>query len=234
MRGLDMNSQVHIVIPVLNEYQIIRNNLGCLNRLSTRVPVIFVDGNSCDNSADLLADNDFNVVTTSVTGRGAQLCAGVRQLPSECRAVIFLHVDTRLPDNFDYMIKSALNQSVWGHFTVKLDSDRLRLRIIQLMMNLRSKISGIATGDQAIFVDRSIVTDYLADLEQHPLMEDIYLSKTLKNNHGPASVINQPVITSPRYWIKNGILKSVLKMWKFRLLYYFGHSPRSLYQQYYK
>lgn len=229
-----MTSQVYIVVPVLNEHQLIRTNLSCLNKLSMQVPVIFVDGNSCDSTADLLADNGFNVVTASVSGRGAQLCAGVRQLPAECRIVLFLHIDTRLPDNFDHLIKIAINKSVWGHFTVKLDSDKRLLRIIQFMMNLRSKISGIATGDQAIFVDRSVVANYLSELEQHPLMEDIYLSKVLKNRFGRASVINQPVISSPRYWIKNGVIKSVLKMWKYRLLYYFGNCPSSLYQQYYK
>ena len=105
--------------------------------------------------------------------------------------------------------------------------------MIQVLMNLRSRVTGIATGDQAIFVTKNELLNHVDKLKEHPLMEDIYLSKVLKAKLGRAYIIKDPVITSIRYWEKNGIFKTILKMWKFRLMYFFNISPKTLYQRYY-
>jgi hypothetical protein len=132
------------------------------------------------------------------------------------------------------MISQISTSNYWGRFRVRLDSDKFIFKIIQLMMNIRSYLTGIATGDQAIFASKHELILHKDKMIEHSLMEDIYLSKALKSRLGPGNIIKQPVTTSVRYWESHGIATTILKMWKYRLLYFIGVSPSYLYQQYYK
>ena len=229
-----MSSSLCIVIPVLNESKTILQRLDELKKLTDVASIIFVDGNSSDDTAQLLNQHGFKVLTSVSKGRGAQLAYGVSNCNTDCENILFLHIDSQLPCNAVRLIKDALNQSSWGRFDIKLDADQYLFRVIQTMMNLRSKLTNIATGDQSIFVKKDIFLTYANKVAEHPLMEDIYLSKVLKKNHGSAYIISQPIITSTRYWIKNGVIKTILKMWAFRVLYFLGVSPQKLYSMYYR
>jgi len=223
-----------IVIPVFNEQETIRKQIESLLRLNAQAPIIFVDGNSSDQTVELLKQHELQVITSPQPGRGAQISFGVINVPSDCNYVLFLHIDTQLPTEFEQLINEALNDCVWGHFCVQLNSDKAMLKIIQFTMNLRSKMTSIATGDQAMFVRKDEFLTYSSDVADHPLMEDIFLSATLKKHHGRAKVIKKPVITSARYWSSHGVIKTIIKMWSFRLMYFFGVSPKKLYQLYYR
>ena len=227
-----MPSNITIIIPVLNEQLAIQDNIEYLNTLTTNCEVLFVDGHSSDNTVQTLKDNHHNVITSPNQGRGAQLSFGVSNVHAEL--ILFLHIDTKLPQGFESKIIQHTKLDYWGRFNIKLDSDKVIFKIIQLMMNMRSNITGIATGDQAIFVTRNEFMNHLDKMIDHPLMEDIYLSKALKSNLGRAHIVEEPVTTSVRYWESRGIIRTIITMWKFRLMYFFGKSPKQLYQRYYK
>ncbi len=228
-----MDKNITIVIPVLNEEQLIRDNSSYLKSLNNHSNLLFVDGGSSDNTVSSLQSLSCKTTLSPSKGRGAQISWGAQNTDQHCKIILILHIDTKLPNEFDRMIKNALSDHAWGRFTVKLDSEKMTFKLIQFMMNLRSRISGIATGDQAIFVKKSIFLKYHHQMTQHPLMEDIFLSKTLKKFHGCAKIIERPVVTSTRYWSKNGVLVTIIKMWIFRLLYFLGVSPKRLYKFYY-
>ncbi|MFK8027747.1 MAG: TIGR04283 family arsenosugar biosynthesis glycosyltransferase [Gammaproteobacteria bacterium] len=228
-----MKSKISIVIPVLNEEKIVRNNITRLNKLKTKCDVLFVDGQSIDDTVNVLKENQQQVVTSPIKGRGAQLAYGAKCVNEDTELILFLHIDTELPTGFELKIRIKPNIDYWGRFDIKLDSNKKVYKMIQVMMNLRSRITGIATGDQAIFVTKNELLNHVDKLKEHPLMEDIYLSKVLKAKLGRAYIIKDPVITSIRYWEKNGIFKTILKMWKFRLMYFFNISPKTLYKRYY-
>ena len=229
-----MHTNIAIIIPVLNEEPAILKNIEYLQSLEEQCDVIFVDGNSSDNTVQTLKDNHHKVITSPISGRGAQLSFGASNLNELIELILFLHVDTKLPDKFESMIRKQSKLDYWGRFNIRLDSNKVIFKIIQLMMNIRSKVTGIATGDQAIFVTKNEFMNHLDNMIEHPLMEDIYLSKALKSRLGRGIIIKEPVTTSIRYWEKNGIFTTMVKMWKFRILYYFGASPKQLYQRYYK
>ena len=228
-----MISPIHVIIPILNEKRVIQENLQYLKLLNSICPILFVDGNSKDGSEQILKKNDFEVIKSRIKGRGAQMSFGAVNANSQCEILLFLHIDTRLPDNFNELIVNALKEHAWGRFEIKLNSNRLIFKVIQFQMNLRSKITSIVTGDQSIYVKKDIFLKYADEMKNHPLMEDIYLSKVLKKHYGHAKIINQPVTTSVRYWLKHGIIQTIIRMWVYRLLYFFGVSPQKLYQIYY-
>lgn len=229
-----MSTQLTIIIPVFNEELTIRNNLEYLNALASNHDVLFVDGASSDATVQTLKDNHHQVITSPIHGRGAQLSFGCSNANNSTRLILFLHIDTKLPQGFESMIAKHTDSNYWGRFNVRLDSDKTIFKIIQFMMNVRSKITGIATGDQAIFVSKNELMKHVDEMIEHPLMEDIYLSKTLKSRLGRGQIIKHPATTSVRYWENNGIISTMIKMWKYRLLYFFGVSPKQLYQSYYK
>ncbi len=226
--------KITIVIPILNEELTIRKNLVYLRSLHTDYELLFVDGNSSDSTVQLLQDNQFKVITSSVRGRGAQISLGGSNAGKSTELILFLHIDTRLPQNFESMILRQTDNNYWGRFDVKLDSDKAMFKIIEWMMNKRAQLTGIATGDQAIFVSKNEFIRLAGNIAEYPLMEDIYLSKMLKKRLGRGIIIKSPVTTSVRYWEINGVFSTILKMWKYRLMYFFGVSPAKLYQRYYK
>ena len=216
-----------IIMPVLNEAACIGTTLRALSPLRTRgAEVIVVDGGSRDGTAELarsLADR----VLVAPRGRAKQMNAGAAAAKGD--AFLFLHADTRLPDNADMSILAALATRPWGRFDVRFDSGGW-LRVVALAMNLRSRLTGIATGDQAMFVGRKAFIE-AGGFVPIPLMEDIALSARLRRIGRPYC-ISTPVTTSARRWRKNGIGRTILLMWQLRLRYFFGADPARLARTY--
>jgi rSAM/selenodomain-associated transferase 2 len=213
-----MNPQLSIIIPVLNEAQHIRETLRLLQPLRKRGhEVIMVDGGSSDDTVEL-ATSLADVVLNASPGRAGQMAAGVDA--SHHPIIWFLHADTQIPADADREIIHALQSSGWGRFNVTLSGPHPLFRIIETMINLRSCLSGIATGDQGIFVSRELY-EIIGGMPHQPLMEDVELSRLLKC-HGRPACIKLPVQTSSRRWEKNGILRTILLMWGLRAAYALG------------
>jgi rSAM/selenodomain-associated transferase 2 len=207
-----------IIIPTLDEEQSIVNCLMALQPLRDRCELIVVDGGSMDNTRALaqpLADK----VIESVKGRAIQMNTGSENAVGE--ALIFLHADTFLPQNALNQVAQAINNnSQWGRFDVSLSGSHPMLKVIAIFMNWRSRITGIATGDQAIFLSKRLF-DSVGRYPAIPLMEDIELCKKLKKISPPVC-LKAKVTSSGRRWEQFGVIKTVLLMWSLRLRYYFG------------
>jgi rSAM/selenodomain-associated transferase 2 len=219
-----------IIIPVLNEEAGIVAALEALVEHRSRGhELIVVDGGSSDRTAELarpLAD----AVLTAPRGRGAQMDAGAARATGD--VLLFLHADTRLPLAADRLILDGLQRSahVWGRFDVTIAGRSPLLRIVAWTMNLRSRLSGIATGDQAIFVTRTVFAE-CGGYPDVPLMEDIALSHRLKRISRPLCLRTR-VTTSGRRWDERGVLRTILLMWRLRLAYFLGAEPRRLARRY--
>ncbi len=225
-----MNGLLSIIIPALNEEDIITGTLERLKVLrEAGHEVIVVDGGSFDKTYSLAAQYADSVLLAE-EGRGWQMNAGAEYANNDI--LLFLHSDTRLPDNADQLINQALQQDgkSWGRFDVRLSGKARLLRVVERMINWRSSFTGIATGDQAIFIKASTFKqiDGFADI---PLMEDLDFSRRLKRITRPIC-IKTPVITSSRRWEQNGIIRTILLMWSLRLAYSLGVSPKTLKKYY--
>lgn len=213
-----------IIVPVLNEAPGITHFLAGLSELRARgAQLIVVDGGSSDGTPALAAPLA-DLLIHSKGGRANQMNAGAAQAQGE--ALMFLHADTILPPDSDRLIAAALKEFRWGRFDVGFDGAHRLLPLIAAMMNLRSRMTGIATGDQAMFMLHEAFTD-LGGYASIPLMEDIELSRRLKRLGRPAC-LRQRVATSSRRWEKHGIWRTVFLMWRLRLAYFFGADPRQL------
>lgn len=219
---------VSIIIPVLNEEGSIK---GLLQQLQVYRQqgheVIVVDGGSTDKTvsiSELLSDK----VITSKSGRATQMNNGVGE--AKHNVFWFLHADTLIQENAIDNIQRALATQEWGRFNIKLSGSNILFRLIERMINLRSCLSGIATGDQGIFVKRKTF-ESVNGYTNIPLMEDIALSKKLKKISKPVC-LKSNLITSSRRWERNGILSTVLLMWRLRFLYWIGMSANKLVGQY--
>jgi rSAM/selenodomain-associated transferase 2 len=216
--------RLSIVIPVLDEAAGIVDVLARLAPLRRRgAEVLVVDGGSRDGTAALAAPHADRVLATK-PGRAWQMHAGA--LAASGDALLFLHADSVLPDDADRLIASALQARAWGRFDVRLDGGHPMFRVIEAMMNLRSRATGIATGDQAIFIRRTAY-DALGGFAPLPLMEDIDFSTRARRLGRPAC-LRQRVRTSARRWQKHGIARTILLMWRLRLAYFLGADPRRL------
>jgi rSAM/selenodomain-associated transferase 2 len=224
-----MNGRLSIIVPVLDEAAGIEAALMALSPCRARgVEVIVVDGGSRDGTAGL-ADRLASRVLIASRGRAAQMNAGAAMARGDI--LLFLHADTQLPDNADLLIQRELARSgrAWGRFDIRFDRAG-SLKIIALMMNLRSRLTGIATGDQAVFVTRAAF-DAVGGFPSIPLMEDVALSARIKRISRPVC-IRAPVTTSARRWRKHGPLRTVFLMWRLRLAYFFGTDPAQLARRY--
>ncbi|HET7463353.1 MAG TPA: TIGR04283 family arsenosugar biosynthesis glycosyltransferase [Longimicrobium sp.] len=225
-----MTPPLSIVIPVLNEAEGIAEALAALRPLRARgCEVIVADGGSTDGSRELatpLADR----VVQAPRGRARQQNAGAAVARGE--VLLFLHADTRLPDGADRLVIDGLEASGrgWGRFDVRLSGRHPMLRVIERMIGLRSRLSGIATGDQAIFVrrDRFARAGGFPDL---PLMEDVALSRALNREGRPLS-LRQAVLTSSRRWEERGVWRTMALMWRLRLEFWLGADPAKLAERY--
>ena len=233
--SLGVPNGVSIIIPTYNEPPNVIRGLSGLAQTAGVAEVIIVD--SSDNDDCRLAISSFaqqeNVIALSsqVKGRGQQMNIGAQQT----RGVIllFLHADTQLPDAAIETVMNAREAGYhWGRFDVRLNDQRLPFRVIEWLMNKRSAITHIATGDQAIFMTREAY-DIVDGFDQIELMEDVAMSKKLRRL-GPICAVPLPVVTSARRWQQNGIGNTILTMWWLRFRYYVGASPKELalsYQQ---
>lgn len=222
---------ISVIVPVFNEELNFGDKLSYFKQLAKSCEVIFVDGNSTDQTIACLKQNGFTVINALQANRGAQLYKGILQTNGEY--LLLHHLDSELPENALNLIEQALETRAWGRFDIRLDSYNWKIQIVQKMMNLRSRWTGIATGDQAMFMRKDVCLKFADNLENYPVMEDIYLSKQLKKST-KAAFISAPVVSSARYWETHGVLRSVIKMWMLRSLYFFGMSPSTLYKLYYR
>ena len=190
--------------------------------------LIIVDGGSVDNTL-VIAYEITDKVVVSKAGRALQMNSGADIASGE--VLLFLHADTLLPDNaLQTIIDLFQKKNYWGRFNVRLSSNKNIYRLIERLMNLRSCLTSIATGDQAIFIERNLF-DRVGRFPEIALMEDVAISKQLKKIVKPVC-LKQKVITSSRRWETKGVVSTVLLMWKLRLYYFFGMSPDKLKQLY--
>jgi rSAM/selenodomain-associated transferase 2 len=221
--------KLSIVIPVLNEAAGIEAALRALAPYRRRgAEVIVVDGGSSDGTAKLARPFADRVIA-GPRGRGAQMNVGAAAARGD--VLLFLHADTRLPENADRLVLGSLQRPgpSWGRFDVRFDGGGL-LALVALMMNTRSRLSGIATGDQAMFATRAAF-EAAGGFPPIALMEDVALSARLKRIGRPLCLAAR-VTTSARRWQRHGVLRTILLMWKLRLAFYFGADPVRLAQAY--
>ena len=213
-----------IIIPTLNEEKTIQACLSALQPLRNECEIIIVDGDSIDNTRILAAPLADKVIT-SAKGRAKQMNNGARQATGD--VLIFLHADTCLPENALQLIQQEISSArQWGRFDIQLSGNPFMLKVIAQMMNWRSRLTGIATGDQVIFVTR-LAFEKAGQYPEINLMEDIALCKALKKI-SPPICLKDKVISSGRRWEHNGIYKTILLMWSLRLRYFFGADPQTL------
>ena len=224
-----------IIVPVLDEAAGIADALAALAPFRERgAEVIVVDGGSRDRTIELarpLADR----VIEAPRGRAAQMNAGAAVATGD--VLLFLHADTLLPPHADQLVLDGMLREgpdaatwKWGRFDVRIEGRSPLLAVIATFMNWRSQVTGIATGDQAMFVTRAAFAG-VGGFPQIPLMEDVALSKALKRVSRPLCLAAR-VVTSGRRWERGGVIRTVLLMWRLRLAYFFGVEPAVLARRY--
>ena len=207
---------VSIIVPLLNESAVVPALILHLDSLDAE-QVVIVDGGSKDNTVELLEQAGFQVVVSSA-GRATQMNVGAQHATQGL--LLFLHADSRLPPNY----KAELTKvDAWGRFDVQFDQPSRAMSVIAFCMNWRSRLTGVATGDQAIFVD-SGVFESMQGFPEMPIMEDVALCKRLRHLHAPFCS-KAKVVTSARRWQQHGIVKTVLTMWCYRLIFFLGVPP---------
>ena len=220
---------VSIIIPVLNEADGIVHVLERLQGFRAQgTEVIVVDGGSNDDTAEC-ARSLADCVTTSRRGRALQMNAGAALASGD--VLLFLHADTLLPSSALDLVRTVVGSgSCWGRFDVHIEGAIRGLGMVAFMMNWRSRLTGIATGDQAIFVTRDAF-ERSGGFPAIPLMEDIVFSALMRKEAWPVC-LTECVTTSGRRWEKHGLLRTILTMWWLRLRFFFGASPNALARDY--
>ena len=215
-----------IVMPVLNEAAGVAAAVQALSPLVARgAQLLLVNGGSADDTLARAQACAVQVISTQ-RGRALQMNAGAQLATGD--VLLFLHADTRLPADADVLIAKALasGAQVWGRFDVRIDGRSQLLRIVAWLMNWRSRWSGIATGDQAIFMTRATF-DAVGGFPLQPLMEDIEMSRRLLRLSRPAC-LRARVLTSGRRWERSGVWRTILLMWRLRFAYWRGVAPERL------
>jgi rSAM/selenodomain-associated transferase 2 len=222
--------RISIIVPVLDEAGGIARTLAALAPCRARgAELIVVDGGSRDATAALarpLCDR----LVAAPRGRAAQMNAGAAAAHGD--VLLFLHADTALPADADRLVADGLATSgcAWGRFDVRIAGRHKLLPVVARLMNLRSRLTGIATGDQAMFVTRDAFAA-VGGFPDLPLMEDIALSRRLKRLTAPLC-LTPPAVTSGRRWEQHGVLRTILLMWRLRLAFFLGAEPNQLAQAY--
>jgi rSAM/selenodomain-associated transferase 2 len=217
--------KLSIVIPCLNEGERLSGllqQLQCLRQQGHQL--ILVDGGSeppIDRSLQAYVDH----LLLSEPGRAQQMNRGAAV--AEGDLLWFLHADSQIKTGSELaMLTPSVNELMWGRFDIRLSGSHALLRVVERMMNWRSRLTGIATGDQGIFVHRALF-NRVGGFPHQPLMEDVELSKRLKRHAAPRC-LRQQLVTSSRRWETNGVLATILLMWGLRLAYWLGVSPQRL------
>jgi rSAM/selenodomain-associated transferase 2 len=219
--------RLSVVVPALNEASGIRPALEALAPLrASGHEVIVVDGGSSDGTPEL-ARGLCDRVLSAPRGRALQMNAGAAAATGD--ALVFLHADTRLPQGADELMFQSLRSSPWGRFDVEIDARHPLLRVVACTMNLRSRLTGIATGDQAIFVRREAFPGF----PEIDLMEDIAFCRAMRR-FGPPACRRERVVTSGRRWESRGVLRTIVLMWRLRLMYFLGARPERLARIYHR
>lgn len=226
----DPLASLSIIIPVLNEADVVASALASLAPLRARgIELVVADGGSEDGTAARAAEWADRIITAP-RGRGAQMNAGAAIASGD--VLLFLHADTELPPDADRIIADGLRRSgrAWGRFDVTIQGESRLLPLVAAMMNLRSRATGIATGDQAIFMTRDAFSR-AGGFPDIPLMEDIVISRRLKRISKPLC-LRECVTTSGRRWEKRGVVRTIVLMWWLRLAFFLAASPERLARQY--
>ncbi len=226
---------ISVVVPVLNEEDQITDLVNSLDQDRSIDQLVIVDGGSHDATWHLAQSGRDRVralqvvLAVSKSGRSRQMNRGAALADGD--VLIFLHADTRLPRDAGTELAAAdRGPWFWGRFDVSFDTNRLSMKSVAWLMNHRSALTGIATGDQALFVSREAFQS-VGGFPDILLMEDIALSKKLKRL-GPPHRVRRPVITSSRRWRESGVIATILRMWWFRMQYWAGVSPGRLAHRY--
>jgi rSAM/selenodomain-associated transferase 2 len=225
-------SLLTLVMPVLNEAAGIDAAVQALAPLRARgVRVVVADGGSADDTVARARRWEGIEVIQAPRGRAAQMNVGARAAMGD-GMLLFLHADTLLPPDADRLIAQALadGRFAWGRFDVHIDGRPWMLRVVAAFMNARSRWTGIATGDQAMFMTRAVF-DAVGGFPAQPLMEDIEMSKRLRHVSRPAC-LRQRVMTSGRRWEARGVWPTIVLMWRLRWAYWRGASPQALARRY--
>ncbi len=219
-----------VVVPTLNEAPRIEALLAQLQAArAAGAQVVVVDGGSEDGTRSIalpLADS----VLTSAPGRGAQIAAGIAA--ADHPYLWLLHADSRIAGGHAAAVVRALDSgAVWGRFDIRIDGASPLLRLVGVMMNLRTRATGIVTGDHGLFCRRAAL-DRAGGYPPQPLMEDIEVSRRLRALGWPLAI--GPLLgTSARRWENRGVLRTIFSMWRFRLRYFLGTPPEVLAREYY-
>jgi len=218
--------RLSVIVPALDEAESIVATLDSLRELQSRGhEVIVVDGGSRDGTAALAAGLADRVLAAGA-GRAVQMNAGARAATGD--VFLFLHADSRLPGAADRLVLQGLAASgaAWGRFDVRVASGHPLLRMVEIMMNVRSRLTRICTGDQAIFVRREAF-DAVGGYPAQALMEDIAISTRLRRLSAPLC-LRERCVTSARRWESEGVLRTIALMWWLRLQYALGVTPARL------
>jgi rSAM/selenodomain-associated transferase 2 len=217
-----------VIVPVLNEESVLAATLQSARGPGVR-EIIVVDGGSEDATVEV-ARSLADVVRTAERGRAAQMNAGAAVARGD--ALLFLHADTVLPAGFDAAVLRALADPlvVGGRFDLRLLPSSPLLWLTGELINLRSRLTRVATGDQAIFVRRRVFAE-MGGFPLLPLMEDVAFTTALKRR-GRIARLRERVVASSRRWVRDGIVRTILLMWSLRLLYFCGVSPARLHRLY--
>ncbi|WLQ15002.1 TIGR04283 family arsenosugar biosynthesis glycosyltransferase [Hahella aquimaris] len=225
-----MSIPVSVIIPTLNEAESISAFLRVLQPLrEAGWELILSDGGSRDETVSL-AEPRVDKIIVSTPGRAAQMNNGAESASGE--VLLFLHADTQLPqDAVAQLTAFVASNADWGRFDVRLSGRRFMFRVVETLINLRSRITSVATGDQAIFI-RKAAFQRLGGYARIPLMEDVEICKRLRRQSKPYC-IRARVITSSRRWEVHGVWKTIFLMWRLRFEYWLGVAPDKLFRRYY-
>jgi rSAM/selenodomain-associated transferase 2 len=223
--------KLSIVVPVLDDARHLEALLADLPRSAPGAEVVVADGGSRDGSVETAAGAPGVRLVSSARGRARQMNAGAAAATGEI--LLFLHADTRLPAGAAEAVRRVLTDPMvsYGRFDVRFDNPGAAFRLIARLMNLRSRVTGICTGDQAIFVRRATFVA-VGGYPEISLMEDIELTRRLKRV-GRLAALRQEVTTAARKWEREGVARTVVLMWTLRLLHLFGIGPDRLHRRYY-
>ena len=219
-------SKISVIIPVFND----RNHLVRLLQTLEHYPnleLLIVDGGSSDKPHEVTGSATLLQATTR--GRGTQVALGIRRVTREW--VWVLHADSFVSAENIESLLSAMKEGRWGRFDVTLHGSRWEYRMIEYLMNIRSRLTCICTGDQGMFFHKDILSE-VGGFPEQPIMEDVEVSKRMRKLERPVCCTSR-IGTSIRRWEAGGVFKTVFRMWSYRIKYFFGASPDSLYSEYY-